>query len=372
MTGEFWRDRKVLITGHTGFKGSWLCLWLHRLGARVHGYSLPPPTDPNLYDQAAVGEAVDSVTGDIREQSKISAEIARIEPDVIMHFAARSVVLDAYADPVEAYSTNVVGTASVLNGVRRLKGRCAVINVTTDKVYENRGWVRGYREDDILGGRDPYSSSKACAELVATAFRQSYFSGEAQEGCQIGLASARAGNVIGGGDWTPHQLIPDTIAALNRGEAVVLRNPGATRPWQHVLDCLSGYLTLAEALYSDPKKFAGGWNFGPTDADAQPVSRVVELLAAPWGVQLASAWVRDSAIYPHEAMELRLNSQKSERALGWRGRLPLATALDWTSDWFRGYLAGEPARRLCLSQIDQYMDRIMVGGTGIEPVTPAV
>lgn len=328
-------------------------MWLHALGAKVHGYSLPPPTDPSLYEQAAVGEIVASVTGDIREQSKIADEIARIRPDVIMHFAARSVVLDAYADPVEAYSTNVVGTASVLNGVRRLQGKCAVINVTTDKVYENRGWIWGYREDDMLGGRDPYSSSKAGAELVANAFRQSYFSGVHQDGCQIGVASARAGNVIGGGDWTPHQLIPDTIAALAKGQPVVLRNPGATRPWQHVLDCLSGYLTLAEALYRDPNEFAGGWNFGPTDADMQPVSRVVELLAAPWGVR--SAWVRDSAEYPHEAMELRLNSQKAERALGWQGRLPLAMALGWTSDWYRQFFAGESARSVCLSQIDDYM-----------------
>src|SRR5215470_12102714 len=234
MTDQFWRDRKVLITGHTGFKGSWLCLWLHRLGATVHGYSLPPPTEPSLYEQAAVGEVVEAVTGDIREQSKIADEIARIKPDIIMHLAARSVVLDAYADPVEAYSTNVVGTASVLNGVRRLQGKCAVVNVTTDKVYENRGWIWGYREDDTLGGRDPYSSSKACAELVGDAFRQSYFSDGEQDGCQIALASARAGNVIGGGDWTPHQLIPDSIAALAKGEPVVLRNPGATRPWQHV------------------------------------------------------------------------------------------------------------------------------------------
>jgi CDP-glucose 4,6-dehydratase len=353
MTREFWRDRKVMITGHTGFKGSWLCLWLHRLGATIHGYSLPPPTDPSLYERAAVGEVVNSVTGDIRDQWKIAAEIARIQPDVIMHFAARSVVLEAYADPVEAYSTNVVGTACVLNAVRRLEGRCAVVNVTTDKVYENLGWVWGYRENDALGGRDPYSSSKACAELVAAAFRQSYFSPESELGGRIGLASARAGNVIGGGDWTPRQLIPDTIAALSKGEPVVLRNPGATRPWQHVLDCLSGYLTLAEQLHRDPTERVGGWNFGPPDADMLPVSRVVELLAAPWGVR--SPWVRDSAEYPHEAMELRLNSQKAERALGWRGRLPLPTALEWTADWFRRYSAGESARSLCLSQIDDYM-----------------
>jgi CDP-glucose 4,6-dehydratase len=358
MNVEFWRRRKVLITGHTGFKGSWLCLWLHRLGARVYGYSLPPPTNPSLYEQGAIGEVVDSITGDVREGPMVAAQIARIEPDVILHLAARSVVLEAYADPVETFSTNVVGTASVLNAVRGLRGKCAVVNVTTDKVYENRGWVWGYREDDILGGRDPYSSSKACAELVAGAFRQSYFSGDGQDGCQIGLTSARAGNVIGGGDWTPHQLIPDTIAALAKGEPVILRNPGAIRPWQHVLDCLSGYLTLAEALYRDPKEFAGGWNFGPTDADMQPVSRVVELLAAPWGVR--QAWIRDTAAYSHESMELRLNSQKAERVLAWRGRLPLKTALEWTSDWFRQHFAGASARALCLSQIDDYMKLALV------------
>jgi CDP-glucose 4,6-dehydratase len=353
MNTNFWRDKKVLVTGHTGFKGSWLCLLLHRFGARVHGYSLPPPTEPSLYERASVGELIDSVIGDIRDQERMEGEVTRIAPDVIMHFAARSVVLDAYADPVEAYSTNVVGTASVLNAVRRLHGRCAVVNVTTDKVYENRGWVWGYREDDTLGGRDPYSSSKACAELVASAFRQSYFQDTAQSANSIGLASARAGNVIGGGDWTPHQLIPDTIAALAKGEPVVLRNPEATRPWQHVLDCLSGYLTLAEALHGNPGGISGGWNFGPTDADMQPVSRVVELLAQPWGV--ASAWVRDVRTYPHEAMELRLSSQKAERTLGWRGRLSLKTALEWTSDWFRLHLAGQEARELCESQIDDYV-----------------
>jgi len=326
-------------------------LWLHRLGAKVHGYSLPPPTKPSLYELAAVSEVIESVTGDIRDHSKIAGEIERIKPDVIIHLAARSVVFDAYADPIEAYSTNVVGTASVLNGVRRLKSRCAVVNVTTDKVYENRGWVRGYREDDKLGGRDPYSSSKACAELVANAFHQSYFS-NLERSCQTGLASARAGNVIGGGDWTPHQLIPDSVAAFAKGQPVVLRNPDATRPWQHVLDCLSGYLALAEALYRDPTEISGSWNFGPADADSEPVYRVVEQLAVPWGVQ--SSWMRDTLAYPHEAKELRLNSQKAEDVLGWQGRLPLVTALEWTSNWFRRHATGQAARNLCLTQIDSY------------------
>lgn len=354
MSQEFWRDRKVFVTGHTGFKGSWLCLWLHRLGARVQGYSLPPPTEPSLFERARVGEIIESTLGDIRESRRLAEIMREFAPDIVLHLAARSVVLDAYDDPIETYSTNVVGTASVLDAVRRLTGKCAVVNVTTDKVYENRGWVWGYREDDTLGGRDPYSNSKACAELVAHAFTESWFCDPGPSGRLVGLASARAGNVIGGGDWTPHQLIPDAIAAFSRGQPVVLRNPTATRPWQHVLDCLGGYLTLAEALYREPAVFAGGWNFGPADADMQPVSSVVEQIAAPWGVQ--PAWVQDTATWPHEAMELRLNSQKAHRKLAWSGRLSLATALAWTSTWFRAHLAGDDARGLCESQIDAYLN----------------
>lgn len=353
MNRQFWRDKKVFVTGHTGFKGSWLCLWLRRLGSQVQGYSLPPPTNPSLYERGRVGDSVESITGDIRERGKLAAAVARFAPDIVLHFAAQSVVLDAYADPVDTFSTNVVGTASVLDSVRRLTGRCAVVNVTTDKVYENRGWEWGYREIDRLGGRDPYSSSKACAELVANAYRDSFFDASSPAGERIGIASARAGNVIGGGDWTPHQLIPDSIGAFARGEPVVLRNPTATRPWQHVLDCLDGYLTLAEALYGNPRSVSEGWNFGPADADMQPVARVVELLAAPWSVQ--PAWTPDTAVYPHEAMELRLNSQKAHRRLGWSGRLPLEMAVSWTTDWFRRFHAGEDARRLCESQIDDYL-----------------
>lgn len=351
--GKFWRGRRVFLTGHTGFKGSWLCLLLQRLGARVAGYSLPPPTNPSLFETAGVGHVVATTIGDIRDHAKLADSMAAFAPDVVLHLAAQSVVLSAYEDPIETFSTNVVGTASVLNAVRRLSGKCAVVNVTTDKVYENRGWVWGYRETDELGGRDPYSSSKACAELVAKSFRESFFSGAAGRADQIGLASARAGNVIGGGDWTPHQLIPDTIAALARGEPVVLRNPQATRPWQHVLDCLAGYLALAEALHTEPDRHAGNWNFGPAEQDVEPVARVVEQLAEPWG--LRPAWVRDPADYPHEAMELSVNARKANRELGWHCRLPLATALAWTSGWYRGYLAGQDVRRLCDAQIDDYL-----------------
>jgi len=350
MNPDFWRGKRVFLTGHTGFKGSWLSLWLHRMGAQVHGYSLPPPTNPSLYAKAGVDAAVTSVIGDIRDPTRIAGEMMRCAPDVVLHLAAQSVVLSSYEDPIETYSTNVVGTASVLSAARNLKGRCAIVNVTTDKVYENQRWAWGYRENDSLGGRDPYSSSKACAELVARAFRESFFSGGQRS---TGLASARAGNVIGGGDWTPHQLIPETIAALSSGKPVVLRNPAAIRPWQHVLDCLSGYLTLAEALYEQPERHATEWNFGPADADMQPVAHVVEVLARPWGVE--PPWVQDARVHPHEELDLRLNSQKAIRELRWVCKLPLDEALAWTADWFRRHGSGQDARALCEEQIDRYM-----------------
>jgi CDP-glucose 4,6-dehydratase len=353
MNADFWRGKKVFLTGHTGFKGSWLTLWLARLGARVRCYSLPPPTSPSLYERAGVGEGLDCTTGDIRDQAALAAAMVGFAPDIVLHLAAQSVVLSSYQDPIETYSTNVVGTASVLNAVRSLTSRCAVVNVTTDKVYQNQRWVWGYRENDALGGRDPYSSSKACAELVARAFRESYFSAGPSEERRIGIASARAGNVIGGGDWTLHQLIPDTIEALAQGKAVVLRNPGAIRPWQHVLDCLSGYLTLAEALFENPDRYGDEWNFGPSDADMQPVSHVVEVLARPWGIN--PAWVRDPGVHPHEEMELRLNSQKAIRELRWVCRLPLDTALAWTAEWFQRHGSGQGARGLCEEQIERYM-----------------
>lgn len=349
----FWQGKTVFLTGHTGFKGSWLALWLQRLGARVHGYALAPPTQPSLFVLAGVDELVRSTLADIRDRQRQEAELLKVQPDVVFHLAAQSVVLSSYEDPVETYTTNVIGTVNVLDAVRRLAKPCAVVNVTTDKVYENRHWVWGYRETDALGGRDPYSSSKACAELVSHAFQASYFTATMPTEAVIGLANARAGNVIGGGDWTPNQLIPQSIQAFHAGRFVALRHPGAVRPWQHVLDCLSGYLVLAEALHRDPARYHGDWNFGPADQDMQPVAAVVEALASHWGTE--SPWEQDPGSHAHEEMELRLNSQKANQELRWTPTLALDQALAWTADWFRRHFAGESARDVCLEQIERFM-----------------
>jgi len=354
MHTEFWRNRRVLITGHTGFKGSWLSLWLNSVGAHVTGYALKPPSEPSLYELAHVDDTVRSTSGDIRDLGHLLRVVETAAPEVIFHMAAQSVVLSSYEAPVDTYSTNVMGTVHVLEALRRAGGRSTVVNVTTDKCYENKGWVWGYREDDRLGGHDPYSNSKACAELVAQAYRDSFFplADLARHG--VGLASARAGNVIGGGDWTPHQLIPAAVAALLRGESVVLRHPEATRPWQHVLDCLDGYITLAQSLAENPRGFSGEWNFGPADGDSRPVSYIVETLAKHWGVTVP--WFHDTQVHPPEARELRLETRKAASVLGWRACWPIETALDMVARWYDGHHTGSPARALCLDQIQRYMD----------------
>jgi CDP-glucose 4,6-dehydratase len=364
MTRDFWRDKKVFVTGNTGFKGSWLSLWLAHVGARVQGYSLKPPTKPSLFELAKVGEVVPTIEGDIRDLPRLSAEMAKFGPDIVLHLAAQTVVLSAYEDPIETFSTNVVGTASVFESVKRLPGKCTVVNITTDKVYENVHWVWGYRENDRLGGRDPYSASKAGAEMVAHAYRESFFGPQADGTHRIAMANARAGNVIGGGDWTPYQVIPDTVQAMIKGQQVVLRHPTATRPWQHVLDCLNGYLTLAEALHGNPHKFASNWNFGPPDEQAQPVARVVEMLAGHWGVQYP--WRKHAEQHAHEDMALLLNWQKARAELGWYCRLPLAQALEWVASWYKRQHAGESARALCHEQIDRYMSVLADLAIGIE------
>jgi CDP-glucose 4,6-dehydratase len=352
MTPGFWRNRRVLITGHTGFKGSWLCLLLNSFGARVSGFALDPPTEPSLYRLAHVDELVDSCIGDVRDFGMLAAHVRAVRPEVVVHMAAQSIVLRSYDDPIETYSTNVLGTAHLLEAIRKSGLPCAVVNVTTDKCYENRGWVWGYREIDSLGGRDPYSNSKACAELVGQSYRDSFFPTARWAEHGVALASARAGNVLGGGDWTPRQLIPDTIAAFTQSLPVVLRHPKAVRPWQHVLDCLAGYLALAEALTSEPAAFSTAWNFGPSEADSRPVSYVVESLAAHW--RISKPWVADANAHAHEEPQLRLDATKAATALGWRCRLPLAEALRWVAEWYRSHQTGHDARDLCLAQIGEY------------------
>jgi CDP-glucose 4,6-dehydratase len=351
----FWKDRRVFVTGHTGFKGSWLCLLLSSLGARVSGYALEPPTRPDLYTLARVGELVESTIGDVRDPDRMMKCLEAFAPDVVLHMAAQSVVLHSREDPLETYSTNVMGTVHLLDGVRRMRRPCVVVNVTTDKCYDNKGWVWGFRETDALGGGDPYSSSKSCAELVGEAYRNSFFAPSRLAEHGVGLCSARAGNVVGGGDWTPRQLIPETMAAFMAGRPVVLRQPDAVRPWQHVLDCLDGYLRLAESLALDPAAYTGAWNFGPSDADSWPVARVVEELGSLWG--MSPAWKLDPETHPGEERLLRLDASKAAAFLGWRCSLPTREALQWVADWYRDYRDGRDPRAMCHGQIARYRER---------------
>jgi len=349
---SFWKGRKVFVTGHTGFKGSWLSLWLYALGAKVTGYALNPPTHPNLFEQAAVTNAVRSVIADIRDFQQMKNEIADCEPDVIIHLAAQSVVRRSYQDPIETYSSNVMGTVNVLEAVRQLKRRCVLVNVTSDKCYANREWIWGYRENERMGGRDPYSNSKGCAELVTSAYRESFFPRDSIVQHGIALASARAGNAIGGGDWTSDQLIPDLMRAFLAGKSCLIRNPNAVRPWQFVLEPLRGYLILAEKLSEDPSRFSSGWNFGPEDTDARPVSWIADELARSWGNDVS--WTRDTSIQPHEAHALKLDASKARACLGWRPVLSLKPALEWIMEWYWAFQAGKNLRQITMGQIERY------------------
>jgi CDP-glucose 4,6-dehydratase len=349
---SFWKDRRVFITGHTGFKGSWLCLWLEALGASVTGYALDPPTQPNLFEQAEVAHALDSISADVRDFSRLMAVVAECRPEVVIHMAAQSVVHRGYQDPIDTYSSNVMGTVHLLEAIRRLGQPCVVVNVTSDKCYANREWVWGYREDEPMGGRDPYSSSKGCAELVTTAYRESFFPPGSIDRHRVAIASARAGNAIGGGDWTGNQLIPDLMRAFLAGEPCQIRNPSATRPWQFVLEPLRGYLMLAERLTADPSRFASGWNFGPADADAKPVSWIADELARSWGDH--ASWNHDAATHPREAHSLKLDASKAGACLDWHPVLPLKLALDWIVEWYGAFRAGADLRRLTQTQIARY------------------
>lgn len=348
----FWKGKRVLVTGHTGFKGGWLCLWLQGLGARVTGYALEPPTQPSMFEAARVGDGMISVIADIRDLARLTALLQEARPEIVIHMAAQSLVRPSYADPVETYSVNVVGTATLLEALRRTGGARVMVNVTSDKCYENREWVWGYRENDRVGGYDPYSSSKGCAELVTAAFRSSFFSPARHAEHGLGVASARAGNVIGGGDWAEDRLVPDIARAFLRGEAVMIRRPRAVRPWQHVLEPLSGYLVLAERLWSDGPGHSEAWNFGPDEEDAWPVRAVVERMAALWGD--GATWRLDEGQHPHEAGYLKLDCAKAKSRLGWHPRWALDEALSRTVAWYKAHQAGADLRQLTRDQIKAY------------------
>jgi CDP-glucose 4,6-dehydratase len=342
MNPSFWRGRRVLVTGHTGFKGSWLTALLQQMDAEVSGYALVPATSPNLFEAAAVSGGMDSVIGNVLDLDHLVETAQRTRPEIVLHLAAQSLVRASYDSPVDTYAVNVLGTAHVLELVRRVPGVRAVVIVTSDKCYENREWIWSYRENEPMGGHDPYSSSKGCAELVTAAFRSSYFSDP--KGPRI--ASARAGNVIGGGDWACDRLVPDLVRAFGAGRPALIRNPNSVRPWQHVLDPLAGYLALAERLWDDPAA-AEAWNFGPGEDGTRTVAWVAERLVEAWGG--AAAWELDGEPQPHEAQMLRLDCAKAHARMGWRGRVPAADAVARTARWYREFAANPAAAATLLS-----------------------
>lgn len=354
-TSTFFHGKKVLITGHTGFKGSWLALWLQTLGAKVVGYALPPPTNPSLFAAANVADGMTSLEGDIRDFSALAKVFEKYQPEIVIHMAAQALVRYSYANPVETYFTNVMGTVHVLEAARLAGSVRVIVNVTSDKCYENREWIWGYRENEAMGGHDPYSSSKGCAELVTAAYRNSYFNPSTfNNQHSTALASARAGNVIGGGDWAEDRLIPDILRAIVQGKPVQIRNPHAIRPWQHVLEPLSGYLILAQKLWEDGAAYSEAWNFGPNDEDAKPVSWIADHLTKAWGE--GASWVLDGGNHPHEAHHLKLDCTKAKSRLNWQPRWHLEDALGAIVDWHRAHKADKDMRLVSLGQIQRYVN----------------
>jgi len=346
----FWHGKKVFLTGHTGFKGGWLSLWLSSLGAEVTGYALPPDTSPNLFTAINVSEITKkSCMGDIRDLSALQSAMTAAGPDIVIHMAAQPLVRYSYQNPVETYATNVMGTVHVLESARSIDSIKATVVVTTDKCYENKEWIWGYRENEPMGGHDPYSNSKGCAELVTAAYRNSFFS---SPDSQNSIATVRAGNVIGGGDWSADRLIPDAIKAFESNQAVRIRNPIATRPWQHVLEPLSGYLILAQALYSQGSKYASSWNFGPREEGNRSVKEVVEILIQHWGG--SARWEKDGAEQPHEASLLKLDCSKAHQLLGWAPRWSLETSIEKIVEWQKSFLNKADMRSLSIAQIEEY------------------
>ncbi|MFC1512826.1 CDP-glucose 4,6-dehydratase [Thermodesulfobacteriota bacterium] len=344
---SFWYGKRVFITGHTGFKGSWLSLWLRLAGAEVIGYSLPPVDELNLFEVAHIADCMTSIIGDIRDMGNLENVIRKYKPEIVIHMAAQALVRPSYEDPVGTFSTNVMGTVALLEAARKEKTVRVVINVTSDKCYENKDYKRGYREDDPMGGHDPYSCSKGCAELVTDAYRRSFY-----EKHGIGLSSVRAGNVIGGGDWSQDRLVPDIMKSIVQKKPVAIRNPHAVRPWQHVLEALGGYLLLTEKMWDSGQKFAEGWNFGPNDESAKPVSWIVDHLCRKYDE--GAKWKTDNREHPYEAHFLKLDCRKAKAYLDWTPKLALDEALNWVVEWYRAYQEGQDMKTVTEEQILRY------------------
>jgi len=355
MNREFWQNRRVLITGNTGFKGCWLSLWLQMRGANVAGYSLSVPTKPSLYKLCNMEETVNTTIADIRNMDSLNNTFKKIKPEVVFHMAAQPLVRKSYTDPVDTYSTNVMGTVNLLEAVRVSDSVKSVIIVTSDKCYENKEWVWGYRESDSMGGFDPYSSSKGCAELVTNAYKNSFFNVRDYKKHGVGIASVRAGNAIGGGDWAEDRLVTDIMTSIIKRQPILIRSPHATRPWQHVLEPLSGYIELAERLYATGQDYSESWNFGPSDDDAKPVEWIVKTLCSLWGKD--ASYIIDTKEHPHEAHYLKLDCSKSKTKLKWYPLWNLETALQKIVDWYKVFESGGDTKNITLEQIQNYEEQ---------------
>ena len=360
MSFKFWEGKRVFLTGHTGFKGSWLLLWLEQLGAKVTGFSLNPPTEPSLFNLIKANSGSLSLIGDIRVADKLKEAMINAEPEIVIHMAAQSLVRQSYNDPLDTYTTNVIGSVNVLEAVRSCSTVRAVVMITSDKCYENKEWQWGYREIDPMGGYDPYSNSKACVELITAAYRNSFFNTNNYSKHRTAIATVRAGNVIGGGDWAADRLIPDIVHSIKAGVPLKIRNPFAIRPWQHVLEPLSGYLLLAEKLYSSGPNFAKGWNFGANEEDARTVQWVVEKLISHWGVQ--ATWEADASIHVHEASYLKLDCSQAKAELGWYPRWCLEEGLSYLVKWYKSYFNGENMFEITKQQINSFVETKAIFG----------
>ena len=352
---DFWQGKRVFLTGHTGFKGSWMSIWLKMLGAEVTGFALPPATNPDMFTVVQNDREINSIIGDIRDLSLIQRTIKQYKPDIVMHMAAQAIVRQSYREPIDTFQTNIMGTANILEAVRDTDTVKAVLCITSDKCYENREWVWKYRESDPVGGWDPYSASKGCSELVIASYKNSYFNDDLYDSQGVAVASARAGNVVGGGDWGHDRLIPDMIKSFSDGKRVIIRSPNAVRPWQHVIDLLRGYIMLTEKLYQYGPQYAEAWNFGPIDNDEKTVQEIVNKVSALWGN--GASWELDKNFNPHEALSLKLDSSKARARLGWSSALDIETTLEYVVQWYKAHHKGEDMFHITSQQIQEVEDR---------------